>query len=261
MPVKPRDLRGQKFGRLTPIKYVLVYLNSLDKNGKRIRIGKWECLCDCGNTTVVERSKLHTGHTKSCGCLRREKLPKVVESLTQERLKELLHYNPSTGIFIWKVKRGSVHPGTPAGGLTNNGYLQITISFANNLAHRLAFLYMEGYLPEHTVDHLNGIRDDNRWANLRHVTYSCNLQNTKIRACNKAGYTGLSWDKNENLWRVDLRAFGKSYFLGRHKDPLEAALTRLTCEVWHPLWTCNHRSELVIAIQKAWPEFNERSVY
>ena len=82
--------------------------------------------------------------------------------LTQERLKELLHYDPETGYFTWKISpNNAVKVGSVAGTSMNN-YIRIIIDHKAYLAHRLAFLYMEGYFPEHEVDHINRIRDDNR---------------------------------------------------------------------------------------------------
>ena len=181
--------------------------------------------------------------------------------LTQKRLKEVLHYDPETGDFTWKVNRGGARIGRVCSkGTMNNGYSQIRIDYKPYLAHRLAHLYMEGYFPEHDMDHKFGVRDDNRWAKLSHVSRVCNTQNRVISSRSTSGFPGVGWDGYNNKWRVDIRAQYKSHYLGRYADPLEGALARLTVEVQCPLWTCNHQGALVKAIKAAWPEFNERSL-
>ena len=74
--------------------------------------------------------------------------------MNQTRLKELLHYDPFTGIFTWKVTRtGSAKPGTVAGYIKNEGYICIKIDSRSYMAHRLAFLYMLGRWPKGDVLH------------------------------------------------------------------------------------------------------------
>lgn len=176
--------------------------------------------------------------------------------ITQAELKELLDYDPETGIFRWNdTRNGKVKIGDIAGWVDQKGYIQIKLCGSCYRAHRLAFLYMDGYFPEHQVDHLDGIRDSNKWRNLRHVTGSCNLQNTKKYASNTSGFPGVSWSKRSAAWISRIEVTGKSVCIGFYPTPLEAALARYTVEVWCPKWTCNHRSVLVQAIKEAWPEF------
>ncbi|WKV24405.1 hypothetical protein [Escherichia phage SUT_E1620] len=118
--------------------------------------------------------------------------------ITQERLKELLIYDPETGLFYRRLKSGRIKPinNKP----NNYGYIQIRVGNGyRELAHRLAFLYMEGYIPEF-VDHINRIRDDNRWSNLRD---SSRQENNRNRAAtSNSGYLGVSWDIHLQKWRV-----------------------------------------------------------
>jgi len=87
--------------------------------------------------------------------------------LTQERLKEILKYIKKTGIFTWKVSRGTKKAGSEAGVLHPQGYRQIGLCGNIYTARKLAFLYVFGYLPECPVSTKNGVPDDNRFANLR----------------------------------------------------------------------------------------------
>ena len=101
--------------------------------------------------------------------------------LTVEVLKANVSYNPATGIFT-RVKN---HPkrkyiaGSVTGVPRPDGYVQVMIEGKIFLAHRLAWLYVHGVMPEHYVDHINGVKNDNRIENLRDVKQGVNLQNQK----------------------------------------------------------------------------------
>jgi hypothetical protein len=114
--------------------------------------------------------------------------------LTQERLKELLHYDPDTGVFTRVKTAGSrAQVGTVVGSIGAHGYLSVCIDRVDYLLHRLAFLYVTGELPKY-VDHVNGCRSDNRWSNLRGcASQAVNMQNQR-RAVkrNTTGYLGVS---------------------------------------------------------------------
>ncbi len=180
-------------------------------------------------------------------------------NLTQERLKELLVYDPDTGIFTSKVDRSTnVKVGDACETLSHYGYLQVYIDGRVYKLHRLAFLYMEGYMPEYEVDHKNGVRVDNRWCNLRHVSKFCNMQNCKKSSNNKSGFSGVS--ASGDRWVATARAHGKRVYLGRYSTALEAALARLTWEVQCPEWHCDYRGVLSKQIQEEWPQFNLKSI-
>ena len=141
-------------------------------------------------------------------------------------------------------------------GSPRNGYLVVHVNKEVYYLHRLAFLYMEGYIPEHFVDHLNGVRDDNRWCNLRHVSNACNLQNCKCSVTNRSGFSGVSWHKGFGKWVAQGVMNGRPIHLGGYATVLEAALARYTWEVQCSKWTCNYRSVLVKQIKAVWPAFN-----
>jgi hypothetical protein len=127
--------------------------------------------------------------------------------LTQQRLKELVHYDPDTGVFTWLVDRSDkVKAGDVAGGSNlSHGYRRLCIDYKIYQQHRLAFLYMEGKFPDRLVDHINGIRSDNRWCNLRHADGFGNAQNSAIRSDNTSGHPGIWKPKNKNKWVVQVR--------------------------------------------------------
>ena len=136
--------------------------------------------------------------------------------LTQERLKKLLYYDPETGLFTWRT-------GSVAGGIGGHGYIQIGLNYKRYLAHRLAFLFMIGEIPEE-VDHINGERTDNRWVNLRTCTTSQNQGNRKISKNNTSGYKGVSLNKRDSVWIACVEYKSKLIYLGGFNCKHEAAL-------------------------------------
>jgi len=162
--------------------------------------------------------------------------------LTQQRLKEILKYNPETGIFTWLVNAGSARKGKVAGSVNGNGYITIAVSGVSYRAHRLAYLYMEGEFPPEQIDHINGVRDDNRYDNLRAVSAKENQRNASKRADNTSGITGVSWCNTYNKWFSSIKAGGRKKFIGRYDDFFEACCARKSAEKkygFHP----NHGRE------------------
>jgi len=187
------------------------------------------------------------------------------KGLTQENLRALLKYNKESGRFTWLVdKCYNAQIGATAGCERKDGYRQIMIDGKAYLEHRLAFLYVNGYFPEHDIDHKSGVRDDNRWGKIRGASRSCNAQNTKIRSTNKSGFPGVSLDKRTNKWIAQITINGNNMYLGAYKTGLEAALARFTVEDQCHMWSCNYQSKLVSAIKEVWKEFsppsNRRSI-
>lgn len=112
--------------------------------------------------------------------------------ISQDRLKELLTYDPDSGLFYAAVTRGKFTAGNAVGSITKRGYVKITADYREYLAHRLAFLYMEGKFPAAEVDHINGVRSDNRWSNMRHATRSQNGQNRQRQSKSNTGIKGVT---------------------------------------------------------------------
>lgn len=155
-----------------------------------------------------------------------------MKTLTQERLKELLDYDPDTGVFVWKAWRGgTAKAGSVAGALRTDGYRQIELNRRRYYGHRLAFLYMEGAFPPDCVDHINHKKADNRWDNLRHVTNQENQKHKAMQTDNTSGVTGVYWNKSLGKWKSHIRVDGKSIYLGITHDKDEAIRWRKAAEV------------------------------
>jgi hypothetical protein len=153
--------------------------------------------------------------------------------LTQDRVKELFVYSPITGVMTRRIDWYKGKKGDVIGSRHNHGYLQARVDGRTYLIHRLAFLYMEGDMPEE-VDHVNGKRDDNRWDNLRPCTKSTNALNSKRSSRNKSGAKGVHWCKRDNKWIAKIHIGGVSRKLGYFDSLDEAAeLVQLVREEAH----------------------------
>lgn len=134
------------------------------------------------------------------------------------RLKEFLEYLPYTGEFIWKKTASNrAQAGSVAGTLNNDGYCVISLQNKLYLAHRLAFLFVEGYIPEF-VDHKNGVSSDNRFCNLRGCTIQENNWNTRISNKNTSGVKNVFWSKQKNKWFVKFKINKKQIHIGFYED-------------------------------------------
>jgi hypothetical protein len=138
--------------------------------------------------------------------------------ITQSELKELLDYNPETGIFTWKKRTSNrIKVGSIAGSFHMCGYVEIKVGGTRCLAHRLAWLYVYGYMPK-LIDHINRNKQDNKIKNLREADYSQNALNSKIRSDNSSGAKCVYFDKRNNSWEVKI----KKEYIGKYKTLEEA---------------------------------------
>lgn len=156
-------------------------------------------------------------------------------NLSAARLRELLHYNPETGVFTWRVGRKGVRcAGAVAGAMNARGYWRIGVDNRRYLAQGLAWLYMTGEFPPGDVDHRDGARANNRWANLRGVTRSVNNQNQRrARKDNRAGLLGVS--PNRRKWAASINVDGVKTHLGSFDTPEQAHAAYLAAKrEWHP---------------------------
>lgn len=152
----------------------------------------------------------------------RHKLRTIPRLLTAERLRELMDYDPGTGLFRWRVRRVGVRfdksPGRPAG----NGYTQITVAGETHLAHRLAWLYMTGEWPKAQIDHIDGNRANNALINLRECSARQNHWNKRTLGNNKSGLKGAWYDKRDKCWQSAIVVNGVWRRIGRFRTPEEA---------------------------------------
>lgn len=155
--------------------------------------------------------------------------------LTAERLREVLHYDPENGQFTWLIsRRGHIKAGSIAGCLDDRGYRGIKIDQILCRAHRLAWLYMTGAWPDCEIDHINQLKYDNRFSNLRAVNRRQNEQNKLMRSDNKSGFKGVSLHKASGKWQAFISVRGKSIYLGKYDDPLAAHKAYCSAaKLWH----------------------------
>ena len=126
-----------------------------------------------------------------------------------DHVRFALNYDPLTGVFVWKNhKRRPDLVGHRAGSPTSTGYWAIAIFNQKRLAHRLAWLWMTGEWPINHIDHIDGNKQNNSFANLREVSRFGNLQNMRLPTkANKSGFLGVS--AHQGKWRVQIMAHGK----------------------------------------------------
>lgn len=146
------------------------------------------------------------------------------EDLTVKRIFELLSFDKSTGVFRWKVPtQGRIALNSVAGTFDSNGYSMIIIDGRRYKTHFLVFYITHNRWPAGQIDHVNGIRTDNRPENLRECLPIENSRNIRIRKNSKSGCRGVTWHKRQKKWNVRLGFHGKSKHFGCFDD-LELAV-------------------------------------
>lgn len=142
--------------------------------------------------------------------------------LTHESLRQLLRYDPGTGVFHWLVTKGSKRPAGSVAGRPDvrRGDTIITIDGSAYRANRLAWFYMTGSWPVDEVDHKDTDYTNNRWWNLRDVAHAVNSQNSrKARVTNKTGLLGVHQCAATGRFRASITVRGKCKQLGRFDTP------------------------------------------
>jgi len=146
------------------------------------------------------------------------------QDLTAQEVRDRLSYDPETGVFIWlKTTHKASAVGTPAGRTSDQGYREIVFGSKKYKAHRLAWLMVYGEWPDGQIDHINGVRNDNRICNLRVVASAVNTQNQRsVPKHNTTGFLGVHFSKKTGKWRASIKVSMKQVHIGCFDTP-EAA--------------------------------------
>lgn len=132
----------------------------------------------------------------------------IQQFISVEWLRATYHYDPETGIFT------SRRSGERVGSMNDRGYMRLRIKGHWCKLHRLAWFYVTGTWPGEQIDHINGNRADNRWANLREADAFLNTQNLKkANRDSRSGYLGVKQTRS-GRYAARLTAYRKVYHLG-----------------------------------------------
>ncbi len=140
--------------------------------------------------------------------------------LTQSRLKEVLSYDPYSGVFVWLTAKNQNIPAGSVAGSDNDGYITIRIDGKRYKAHRLAWLFVVGDFPPCEIDHRDRNRGNNAWTNLRLATRSQQKANCGLSRSNKSGVRGVSSVGGRWLARITVQR--KQIHLGTFGSMKEA---------------------------------------
>jgi hypothetical protein len=166
--------------------------------------------------------------------------------ITQEQLKEVLHYCPETGVFTWLTSSKGRRKGSEAGTVyrkaNGKSYRRLCLRYVNYAVHRLAVLYVTGAFPENEVDHEDGNGLNNRWNNLREVTRAQNVKNKRLQQNNTSGVMGVSWHTRDRRWLSAISVDGNRKFLGSFRNKEDAITARKAAEVLYKFHE-NHGTE------------------
>ena len=148
------------------------------------------------------------------------------ENASVERVRELLDYNPDTGVLRWKMSRGQARAGDVAGCITNKGYRYVAIDGKFYRSARLAWLLSYGVWPTREVDHMDRDRSNDALVNLRLASSEQNKWNSSLRYDNKSGCRGVHHVVSRGVWRAQIVVNYKTINLGEFRDKEHAAAAR-----------------------------------
>lgn len=134
--------------------------------------------------------------------------------LTQARLKELFDYDPETGVVTRRRSTTKSPAGSPVGSKVGAGYLGTFVDGRRQLIHRIVWVYIHGVWPPHDIDHINGVKADNRLANLRLATRSENQHNMRDRKNNTSGFVGVRRSDSASAWSARITVEGREIHIG-----------------------------------------------
>lgn len=141
-------------------------------------------------------------------------------------LRMLLSYNPTTGLLVWQAARRGIKCGDLAGGgINSNGYLRVCVGGRLYYAHRVAWALANGQWPSGVIDHINGVKTDNRLINLRDVSRGHNQHNQRRPQQTKgrtSAFLGVSRIATSGKWRAAIKVCGRTQFIGNFDVESEA---------------------------------------
>ena len=218
------DIIGQHFGRLI----ALEYLGYFAKEGTKLKRHYYKCQCSCDKNSIliVDRYKLLSGHSTSCGC-------KAIESVKKRNKEDnpskyyirCINENYIDDLGVGHIKMSNTDNEMLCDAEcmeellryywneTKSGYARSSINRKKVYAHRIV-MEAGDFEINKQIDHINGNTLDNRKQNLRIVTSQQNGMNSSIRKDNTSGVTGVCWDKSRNMWFARIEYNKKCINLG-----------------------------------------------
>lgn len=225
--VKVRNsLIGQKFGKLIVIEQTEDYISETN-----IHRPMWVCRCECGKTIKTSGDNLKTGHTKSCGCIRKENAIKLGRAKHKINIYDVtgeygIGYTSNQNDKFYfdledfdKIKTICWNTHT-----MKNGLKKIEGRYKGK------YICMHEFLGYKNYDHINRNELDNRKLNLRQCTQQENSRNRSVPKNNKSGYIGVCYNKRYEKWNSYICIDGKQYFLGYFSNKFDALRERLKAE-------------------------------
>ena len=192
------------------------------------KTGKFSAECKCSQCDSIYVVKNIYGARKSpIGhlCETCKSIVTSIDVLDQVNLNAAFHYDPFTGQLTYRTTSRSGTAGALATFAHSRGYLSVAVARKQYLAHRIIFMMVNGYWPEH-VDHINHNKADNRWNNLREVQQEVNNRNMPKQANSATGYVGVSYMKARNKYRAYITVNSKAKHLGSFDTVEEAVAAR-----------------------------------